>query len=192
MPVICDGPEVYMSELFEIAERLNVKEQAEFVIGKPEFSIWSGSSRIQKHHYGKGGLIVHTTEVVELCLLNNNYFPKEKQAPEDQLFLAALFHDVGKIWDYTPIDENHEEWTVTPHKHLIHHISRSAIFWQNVVDSTGYPKEKGENVLHAILSHHGLKEWGSPVSPDLTLSWVLHLCDSLSAKIDKCFSKGIK
>jgi 3'-5' exoribonuclease len=40
-----------------------------------------------------------------------------------------------------------------------------------------------EEVLHAILSHHGMRQWGSPVAPKSRLAWLLHLADSMSARM---------
>ncbi|NJO65739.1 MAG: HD domain-containing protein [Richelia sp. RM2_1_2] len=129
------------------------------------------------------------------------------------MFLAALFHDVGKLWDYTPYKKYHngyEEaffslqeilncfnrkepnymwelcWKGNPHKRLIHHISRSALCFQEAALKYNLSSEITDNILHAILSHHGLKEWGSPVAPKTRLAWLLHLCDGLSARMNDC------
>jgi 3'-5' exoribonuclease len=37
-------------------------------------------------------------------------------------------------------------------------------------------------VIHCILSHHGRKDWGSPVEPATLEALVLHQADMLSAK----------
>lgn len=164
-----------------------VKTISNIVLENPKFPIWTGSLD-GKHHCGAGGLAQHTYEVAHLCG-NNNYITKAR-INDKHLFLAALFHDVGKMWDYEPsssgiIDEK-TKWEATPHKRIIHHISRSALEWSKAVDTTGLFKDAHDDILHAILAHHGQREWGSPVAPKTKLAWMLHLCDNLSARINDC------
>lgn len=172
-----------------LAMRLNVIAISDIVLKDPRFPLWSGSSVPEKHHYGKGLLAEHTCEVAELCLCNNEYFPLGKKVNDQQLFLAALFHDVGKMWDYRPIDDTYKEWEGTTHKRMIHHISRSALVWQEAASKFSFLWDKDE-VLHAILAHHGMREWGSPVSPGTRLAWLLHLCDGISARMDDALRRG--
>lgn len=171
--------------LFNIARDLGVEELAKFVLEDSYFWQCSASSLINNdpksprlHHYGEGGLAKHTTEVVELCLHNaERYSNVNKQI----LFLAALYHDVGKMRDYEFKDG---EWYGAEHKRRIHHVSRSALFWNEVCAKN--PNPYSEDVLHCVLSHHGRREWGSPVAPDTKEAWLLHLCDAMSARMDDC------
>lgn len=159
------------------------------VLNDERFSIWSGSSKPDQHHYGKGGLARHTQEVLELCMLNANYFNGTyNQIYKARLMCAAIFHDCGKMDDYTAVDFTYEEWKPTEHKYKIHHISRSAIFWNEKAHKHKMPKEFIDDVTHAILSHHGLREWGSPVSPRTRIAWILHLSDQMSARMYDCYS----
>lgn len=149
------------------------------IINDEKFFIWSGSSKPYQHHYGKHGLIIHTAEVVSLCLENNSNFVYGINTNE--LFYAALFHDLGKMSDYSPVEgTDYREWESTHHKRHIHHISRSAIIWHDFATKNNIPED---NVLHAILAHHGQREWGSPVGPNTKLAWMLHLCDGISARM---------
>lgn len=173
--------------LRELAHHHGVHQISCTVLDDWRFPIWSGSSKPEQHHYGQGGLAQHTLEVVELCLLNNGYFPEDKRVTEDTLFLAALFHDAGKMWDYAPTDiKTPVIWGAVPHKDLVHHISRSALVWSHACEKRGYSERIHDDVLHAILAHHGRREWGSPVTPQTRLAWLLHLSDCLSARIDDC------
>lgn len=184
--------------LKDLAKKYRVQGIANEVFNNPKFTIWPASASRTNHHYRQGGLVEHTAEVVELCLINNNYFEDNKHSNEMALFLAALFHDVGKMWDYQPKPPEdslafnyyklppslYQEWIITDHKLKIHHISRSALEWQKA--AVGLDEKIQDEVLHAILSHHGLKEWGSPVQPQTRIAWLLHLCDGISARMDDC------
>ena len=145
------------------------------------FPRWSGSAKPEHHHYGDGGLVRHTWEVVNLCFVNKDAL-NITAIDDEELFLAALYHDVGKFHDYTKIDG---VWQGTEHKRLIHHISRSAITWSNTFQQLpNINRDIHDPVLHAILAHHGHREWGSPVAPKTQVAWLLHLCDGISARMD--------
>lgn len=182
-----------------------VVDIADCILSMDQFKRWSGAGRPDQHHYGTYGLVIHTSEVAQLCDINNQFFEKtDKHVDPKKLFLAALFHDVGKMWDYTwkqvpgPTEafsglgfwglkqgEPVLEWHVTEHKTKIHHISRSALSWNEAKIKHKFD-DPDDDVLHAILAHHGLREWGSPVTPQTHLAYLLHLCDSISARMEDC------
>jgi 3'-5' exoribonuclease len=176
-------PPVYMTDLTRIANHEGVLSIANVVLTDPRFRIWSGSSKSNQHHYGDGGLIEHTWEVIKLCRLNMTFYHSagERYFSDKELFLAALFHDAGKMWDYEKVEG---VWRSAEHKRLIHHVSRSAIVWSKAVEMTGTCKDIEDSVLHAILAHHGCREFGSPVAPKTKLAWMLHICDQMSARMN--------
>ncbi len=157
------------------------------LIADERFLNWSGCDHKDKHHYGWGGLIIHTAEVVKVGFAACKALDLKLDVRE--FFLAALFHDTGKMYDYKPIDTNgdYSEWTGTEHKRLIHHISRSALIWsQSINQHPTLSTKYHDNVLHAILAHHGQREWGSPVAPKTRVAWLLHLSDGISARMNDC------
>ena len=169
----------------------DVREIADYLLDDPRFPVWSGSSRTNQHHYGTGGLIVHVSEVVDMCLImQESRYPKVNGRV---LFLSALMHDWGKLWDYEPVGiyepsqiAPETQWQGTDHKRHIHHISRSAIEWSKAVVLSGKCKDIEDEVSHAILSHHGQRQWGSPVAPNTHVAWLLHCCDIISARMNDC------
>lgn len=187
-----------LDSLREQADKFGFRQICNVVLEDKRFPLWSGASRPETHHYGDGCLIEHVHEVIDLGRENNKYFTKKGKGVDDShLFLAGLFHDAGKMWDYekylVPGSENNWQWRAAEHKYKIHHISRSALVWQDAYTRFPYglKQEYFEEVLHAILAHHGRREWGSPIEPQTRLAWMLHLCDGLSARMDDC-KKGNK
>jgi 3'-5' exoribonuclease len=156
----------------------------------PQFETWSAASKPHQHHYGDGGLIQHTAEVIELCFDTRKTLKLEKIIDGTELFYAALFHDVGKIYDYEKVEEMGgviTHWQKTEHARKIHHISRSVIIWNELISTNehkGIKEKYADSVTHAILSHHGRREWGSPVAPKSRTAWLLHLCDGISARMN--------
>jgi 23S rRNA maturation-related 3'-5' exoribonuclease YhaM len=118
-----------VEKMTEIAKRLDDDKYKVFAVSRQlleqaQFDIWSGSSQPHQHHYGKGGLAQHTLEVAELCLTTNAYYkPLGKSCEDGPLFMAAVFHDAGKMYDYQPVNHTeYKQWEGTKHKRLIHQI----------------------------------------------------------------------
>ena len=182
------------SELIDFAQQFSVEDVCWGILDDKKFYEWSACVHHTGHHYGTGGLQYHTWEVISLCLANADFFIAQgKIIDKKVLFLAALYHDVGKIWDYQEVEVRDDygicrgqAWVGTPHKRTIHHISRSAIEWSTTARFWSLSPKLEEDVLHCILSHHGQREWGSPVAPKSREAWLLHLCDGLSARAADC------
>lgn len=176
-----------------------VGEIAEPLFEDERFHNWPASIN-GKHHYWSGGLAEHTLEVVKLCfscfeITNNKSYSNIPY--KEMLFLAALFHDSGKMYDYKEfwIEKYSEKpikaWDYNKtHKSQIHHITRSALIWNEyangVLSNSLHEIKLIDEVTHAILAHHGRKEWGSPVTPKTRLAYILHHCDSISARCEDC------
>lgn len=174
-----------LSFLKERSLGLGVSTIATHVIDDPRFAIASGSGKPQQHHYGDGGLLLHTYEVVKLAdsmsIELGGMKHKEGEISDTVLYLAALFHDYGKVWDYTRVGNG--VWSKSEHARTIHHISRSAIeFNLAIMNAEGLCMSEADSVTHCILSHHGCREWGSPVAPKSIEAHILHHCDAISAR----------
>lgn len=168
-------------------------ELGNIILDDPRFSVWSASGRKGVHHYGRGGLLKHTSEVLNLMLSTRETL--SLNTSHHLIFLSALWHDYGKLWDYSPIGDNkirvgdslepaYDEWENVSHKYEIHHISRSVIEFTKAAYVYLLPQDDIDAITHAILAHHGKKEWGSPVEPRSELAWLLHLSDHMSARLN--------
>jgi 23S rRNA maturation-related 3'-5' exoribonuclease YhaM len=185
----------YIKKLTGQAKTLgdDVYKVSKGILKDKRFPLWSGSSKPHQHHYGKGGLVKHTSEVVDLCFRVKSFYDHTYEIDSKELFLSAFFHDVGKMHDYKPaiwaLSDNGEldysTWESTSHKRLIHHISRSGIMWaENAKLNDDIYEKYFDKVLHAILAHHTCREAGSPVAPKSRVAWMVTLCDNLSARIN--------
>ncbi len=162
------------------AEDLGVLDIANEVIKNEKFRIWSGSPHPDMHHYGNYGLLIHTAEVIHLCLSSIDTLDLRLKVDTRLMFLAALFHDFGKIEDYECVDG---VWQSTEHKYKIYHITKSYLLWNQAVAKHGFDAKEADEISHAILAHHGRLEWKSPVTPRTKMAWILHLCDNMSARV---------
>jgi 3'-5' exoribonuclease len=149
----------------------------------PQFNIWAGSHASKLHHCEKGGLVRHTWETANLGLSIIPMLNLGEKVDATEFYLAALFHDTGKLYDYSMLPDG--IGVPAPHKRLIYHIPRSTLIWHDVVMKFPALNEKYHDaVLHDILAHHGTREYGSPIAPKTHAAWLLHLCDSISARMD--------
>lgn len=181
-----DISQKYVNDLSHFASKCGVQFIAREVYNDPRFLTHSGSHLPDAHHYGKGGLLRHTWEVVCLAMQTFDFYvEKHPNLDRSEVYLSALFHDYGKIWDYT-YDEVSNTWVVNSHRRLIHHIQRSAFEWQRISKFYNLDGEFIDRVTHNILSHHGSRQYGSPVAPFTREAYIVHLCDCISARVDDC------
>lgn len=129
-------------------------------------------------------MLQHTREVIDIAIHNNRLL--KIGLSEIDIFLTGLYHDYGKIYEYELVKESEEKqyWKETKDKKLIYHIARSALFWQEINDKYFERYPNYEDVLHAILAHHGRREWKSVVEPQTKLAWLIHTADYTSARLN--------
>jgi 3'-5' exoribonuclease len=139
------------------------------------------AAKIHHHNY-KGGLIVHTNEVISICL---NLCEIYEKLDKDLLLTAAILHDIGKIETYD-MDENNLI-SINRKGKLLDHIYIGAKMIENRCEMLNVNEETKTKLVHMILSHHGQKElgWGSTVDPLIPEAVALHHADDISAKITK-------
>lgn len=168
------------------------------VLKDERFVLWPGS--IDKHHNYTGGLLVHTSEVVEIGL-SMAAASCLKDVNRQILAVAAIWHDYGKIFDYglgnkdryVQIRNAYRNgqgwlmenagmvWSKVPHRYLVRHPTRSYAEWMEMSNAQKVDPETQEVIGHAILAHHGRIEWNSPIEPQTAEAYILHFADVMSA-----------
>jgi len=129
------------------------------------------------HHAYAGGLLEHTLGVCRTCMAFCDLYPDlDRQA----LLAAAIFHDLGKAWEYAqgPVREHTDEGRLLGHIHLGLDILEP--FFHKAED---LEPELKTHIKHIILAHHGELEWGSPKRPKTGEAFALHFADNLDAKL---------
>ena len=130
------------------------------------------------HHAYIGGLAEHTGEVVELCLAVSAVFP---QLDRDLLLTAAILHDIGKLEELS--------WSTsfdyTDRGTLLGHIVLGEEWVRREAEKNpDFPEELKLQLCHCLLSHHGTREFGSPVEPMMAEAIALHHAEDLDAKVN--------
>jgi len=149
----------------KILSRLN-----DIVLFNPLFFVSPGG--VTKHHDYKHGLIIHVGEVMRNVRLMTRF------SPSDELATAVIWHDYMKIREYG-LDSDGKVVKL-PYRNLVRHVTGSAMEF-HLHAAVCLPSETVERIVHLLLSHHGRKEWGSPVEPQTAEAFILHAADMMSA-----------
>lgn len=129
------------------------------------------------HHGFIGGLLQHTLAVTRLC----DFFAANYEILDhDLLITAAIFHDIGKLYEISDFPNNE----YTDDGQLLGHIFLGAEWigkW--VQEIPGFPPVLASELRHCILAHHGELEYGSPKKPALAEAMALNFADNADAKL---------
>ncbi len=130
------------------------------------------------HHGFIGGLLEHTLGVTKICVyFTENY----KVLQYDLLIPAAMFHDIGKVWEISAFPEN----DYTDDGQLLGHIViGSELIGEHIRRIEGFPQKLASELKHCILAHHGELEFGSPKKPALVEAMALNFADVADDKLE--------
>lgn len=128
------------------------------------------------HHAYLGGLLEH---IVSLCKLCDLVCRAYSWLDRNVLIAGALLHDIGKIYEleYTQALDYSDSGRLLGHISIGLELLRSKL--------AGLPAVTNETAVqleHIVLSHHGSKEFGSPVEPSTQEAIVFSHLDDLDAK----------
>ena len=135
------------------------------------------------------GLLEHSLSVGQAVSVVSTSFAG---IDRDVAVTGALIHDIGKIEAYASdpfaIDLT-DDGKLLGEIPLGYYIVRTRI--ERIA---GFPPDLSRAVLHIVLSHHGLLENGSPVTPCTREATVVHAMDNLGGKLGSFdrLEKGLK
>lgn len=145
------------------------------------------------HHARRGGLVEH---IAQMMRAGDAMATVYSSLNRDLLLAGILFHDSGKLWENCFPKESF----IMPHDfraELIGHVSMGVELvnrlWQRLKECDEFPSWNvlspdsdlvRLHLLHLVASHHGEKEFGSPVEPKTPEAMTLHLIDNLDAKLE--------
>ena len=144
------------------------------------------------HHARRGGLVEHTAQMMRVGIALAPLYP---QLNVDLLIAGILFHDCGKLWE-NALPENGFVMGYDELGELVGHISigievvnalwrklstENSESWKNFSPPS---EDVRVHLLHMVASHHGEKEFGSPVDPKTPEAMALHYIDNLDARLE--------
>jgi 3'-5' exoribonuclease len=130
------------------------------------------------HHACRSGLLEHSLQVAALV---DDAAQVLGRVNRDLAVCGALLHDIGKLDAYSGNDHAVE---LNDEGKLIGEISAGYYNVRHALAQIpGFPPELAQQLLHIILSHHGLLEHGSPVVPVTREALLVHTMDKLSGDL---------
>lgn len=133
------------------------------------------------HHAYVGGLLEHTLSMATLSLILADHYP---HVDEDLLLAGALLHDAGKTLEYDIGDG----FYFSDDGRLVGHIVRTVTMVEKAAaELDHFPPENLRHLVHLLVSHHGTKEYGSPVVPKTLEAVLLHQVDLLDSRVQGFF-----
>jgi len=143
----------------------------------------SSPASIQLHSAAVGGLIHHTLNVAAICERVAELHP---ELDRDILVAGALLHDIGKVPSFKVTSNINQ----TKEGNLLGHIILGdQELMARIAGIDGFPELLSSKIRHILLSHHGKKEWGSPVEPMFPEALAVHEADDIDAKLDNMITK---
>ena len=134
------------------------------------------------HHAFVGGLLEHTTHVLELAVRTIPLYPKLSL---DLVVAGVFMHDLAKTHELrydTAIQ-------YTDDGQLLGHITIGVMWIEQKAEQAAkrlgrpFPDELKWVLQHMVLSHHGQYEFGSPKLPAIAEAAAIHYLDNLDAKV---------
>ena len=125
------------------------------------------------HHNYPGGLLTHTFQLLNIY---HHIFPSLPFSTNPFIVsIACLFHDYLKLSEYNPTTFDYQ-----PTLFLKGHVVGSAEVLGSLMSKYQFDSLLILHCQHAILAHHGTREWGSPVLPSTPEAFLVHHLDMLS------------
>lgn len=135
------------------------------------------------HHSGLGGLSVHIAGVACACEKMADFYKGiygDGFINKQLLISGALLHDIGKVKELELNGADKAEYSTLGK--LGNHIMYGIIMIEEAAVDLGYRDNREVyELIHLIGSHHGKKEYGSPIEPGCIEADILSKMDDLDA-----------
>jgi 3'-5' exoribonuclease len=151
-----------------LVERLTSEHEA-------RLRVWPAARLV--HHAYRSGFLEHVLSVAHVAVgLARHY-----RANADLVLTGALLHDIGKLQEL----DYEVATSYTREGNLVGHITLGLIMVREAMAAIAdFPPALQTQVEHVILSHHGSKEFGSPVLPMTVEAMIVSVSDDLDAKLN--------
>jgi 3'-5' exoribonuclease len=139
------------------------------------------------HHSYNAGLLEHVWSMTRVAAFLSDHYAKyyeELDPPLNRgiIVAATILHDIGKLreLEYRPLEARY-----TKEGCLIGHVLMGRdMIREAAAKIEGFPEELLILLEHAILAHHGKREFGAPVLPQTIEALIVSYIDEMDAKVN--------
>lgn len=151
-----------------------------------KFRDWPAA--VSHHHAYANGLLEHTLSVAE-CAAGMAASMKQAgyDVDSDIVTAGALLHDIGKLESYKMVSVPE----ITVEGALLDHVAMGYMRFCELADKFGLDEKTKLHLGHIILSHHGQREFGSPVVPATPEAMIVSSADELDFRMF-CWNDSVK
>lgn len=143
-----------------------------------KYSLWPAA--VMLHHAYSGGLLEHSLSVaIGARDMAGHYENFKVPVDLDIIVAGALLHDIGKIESYTLEPTP----SVSVQGNVIEHIFLGYGMFMKFAEKENLDENIKLALAHIIISHHGRKEFGSPVLPATPEAFIVSAADDLDFKM---------
>ena len=134
---------------------------------------------VANHHAYAHGLLEHTLAVTEAAPALGDHYRGLMPLDRDLVVAGGLLHDLGKVEAYAmnPVPE------VTLPGAVVDHVALGYARFMDLVREHSFPEDRALALAHILLSHHGQREYGSPVVPATPEALVVSAADELDFRL---------
>ena len=158
----------YLKKLFDL-----FWHDAEFV---EKYKIAPAAKKM--HHAYIGGLLEHS---LSMALLADKIAGHYGGIDKDLLIAGSILHDIGKIREF----EYENKIDYSDEGRLLNHIVIGVQMLDDKIRTIkDFPEEQAFLLKHLIVSHHGIREFGSPEPPKTIEGVLLNLIDEIDSKVN--------
>ena len=151
-----------------------------------KFREWPAA--VSHHHAYAGGLLEHTVSMAACAKsMAQEMAISGYDIDADIVVAGALLHDIGKLDSYRMTTVPN----MTVEGALLDHVAQGYIRFCELAERYGLDEKTKIHLGHIILSHHGMREYGSPVVPATPEALVVSAADELDFKIF-CWKDSVK
>jgi 3'-5' exoribonuclease len=158
-----------------------VRDFLRFVFDGPRGKLFSDApAAVTNHHAYAHGLLEHSVTVTEAARAMAEHYKTVYPSIDVSIVVAgALLHDLGKIASYsmTPIPE------ITLKGAVLDHIAIGYAEFSKLAEEAKLSPATTIQIGHILLSHHGQKEFGSPVLPATPEALIVASADELDFRL---------
>lgn len=154
-----------------------------------KFTKWPAAR--SRHHAYLGGLLEHVVSMLDTSKTICQNYPSINA---DMVKTGCILHDIGKVVQY----DMDLSITFTLDGSYIGHLNLGVIMIKEKIkklrnNGISFDNDLERQILHIVLSHHGKKEYGSPVTPQTPEALLVHLVDTCDAQLNYVIKNlGIK
>jgi 3'-5' exoribonuclease len=153
-----------------------VRALLQHVLAEHESRVKTWPAALTVHHAYRGGFLEHVLQVVTVA----RAVAERYGADVDVVTAGAVLHDIGKLRELS----YDLATTYSRDGNLVGHITLGVLMVHEACAAVpGFPDDLRAHIEHLMVSHHGDREFGSPVVPMTVEAFILSMADDLDAKI---------